>query len=117
MFDSSAVWGGSGGSRYLCRVYQFFRIAPCCYEGCESVLLAEVKKFRKGRARGGLPIYYMEDDAAFEHVDVSCLQPQVVMLVTTQSNASKNNAERRDAKAQMLYGPFYVIDVINKCYQ
>ena len=77
-------------------------MAPCSYEGCESVLLAEVKIFKKGRARGGLDIYSTQDRAIFEHVDVSCLQPRVVMLVTTKFTASKTNAERRAARAQML---------------
>ena len=116
VYDSSAAWVNTGGDSFLCRVWRFFSVAPCCHADCQPVRVAEIQRFRRGRSRAGLNTYSVEDTAPIEHIDVQCLLPQVVMLLTVMSDAPSTSAERQAARHQMLYGPFYVIDVISKRY-
>lgn len=119
-YDSSVCYvSGPNDTRFLCRVLNFFEIAPCCHLDCEEELVLEIKRYTMRRDRnvpGGLTCK-MVSDQKIEYVSAASLQPVTVVLVPTIRMKPTTRSARRAVEKQMKFGPFIVVEVKRKVYQ
>ena len=119
-YDSSVCYvSGPNNTRFLCRVLNFFGIAPCCHLDCEEELVVEMKRFTMRRDRnvpGGLTCR-MASDQKIEYVSAASLEQGTVVLVPTINKKPTSRSAKRAVEKQLKFGPFIVVEVKRKVYQ